>query len=82
MHHENGKFFSRSKEETPFGYCYYQTIRKKNFYLNSKENKLAEPILYPRNYHMAAALMMPSVIESLTLELMELFLMRRRTKPI
>ena len=44
-------------------------------------SQLTEPILCPRNYHMAAALMMPSVIESLALELMELFL-RRRTKPI
>ena len=74
LHHEKGKFVAKEKGESSLGYCYYQTLKKKDFYLNSKDIKLAEPILYQKNHQIASALMMPSVIDELTLGLMGLMM--------
>ena len=73
LHPQNGKFVAKNKSQSSFNYSYYQTTKKKNFYPNNKEVKLAGSILHRKNYHMASALKMPSVIEKMTSELMNFF---------
>ena len=43
-----------------------------NFYLNDRDTPSGPPLLYERNYLMASALRMPTVIECMTAELMGL----------
>ena len=65
LQYENGKFNSKlSDHSVPFDYRYFQTLKRKDFYLNTKENKsVGFPLLSSRSYLIASALKMPAMIK-------------------